>query len=86
MHKNPRLMYKRTFKQGIKGNENFWEYLPLQLHDKLISKLPLQYEKNFPSHFLSNPNINTTNFKERWPPDLSLCAPSNFRRNVDFLQ
>ena len=55
MHKNPWLMYKRTFKQGIKGSEIFWEYLRLQLHDKLISKLPLQYEKTFLHTFFQTP-------------------------------
>ena len=74
MHKNPWLMYKRTFKQGIKGSEIFWEYLRLQLHDKLISKLPLQYEKTFLHTFFQTPTNPTTN--------LSPCAPSNFKRNV----
>ena len=82
MHKNPRLIYKRTFKQGIKGNEIFWEYLPSQLHDKLISKLPLQYEKTFLRTFFQSPTNPTTNVKEWWLPELSPCVPSNFKRNV----
>ena len=82
MHKNPRVMYKRTFKQGIKGSEIFWEYLRLQLHDKLISKLPLQYEKMFLRTFFQTPTNPTTNVKERWLPELSRYAPSNFKRNV----